>query len=129
MNSDTIIINGEEWVRKSSISQAKLAVDTNGLKYCIIRANEAGVFAGYLKEADRNTATATVLNVRRIWYWDGAATISELAMHGVSKPENCKFPCEVASETIFGVIEIIPATEEAQRSIRGVPVWSARGTK
>lgn len=127
MNSDTITINGEEWVRKSSIPQAKFAVDTNGLKYCIIRANEAGVFAGYLKEKDGDAAT--VLNARRIWYWDGAATLSELAMHGVSKPENCKFPCEVAIETIFGVIEIIPTTEEAQRSIQGVPVWSARTTK
>jgi hypothetical protein len=62
-------------------------------------------------------------NARRIWYWQGAATLSQLALEGTKKPQGCKFPAPV-SVTLIGVIEIIPATEIAERSITQlVPVW------
>lgn len=124
MNQDTMTINGEEWVKKSSIAPAALEVNTDGLEYCIVRASSAGVFAGYVLQL--NGDTATLLKARRLWYWDGAASLSELAMHGVAKPENCKFPCELAKVLVMGVIEVIPATKEAKASIDGVPVWTAR---
>ena len=125
MNIDTITINGEEWVRKSSIPPAQtMAANVDGLKYCIVRTHSAGVFAGYVKE--RKGTEATVLNARRIWYWNGAASLSELAMHGVSRPQNCKFPCEVTEVILTEVIEVIPATEKARESINGVKVWTAQ---
>ena len=43
--------------------------------------------------------------------------LSELAMRGVSKPENCKFPCIVAEVNVFEVIEIIPMSIQATQSI------------
>lgn len=120
---DTMIINGEEWVKKSTIPEAnEMSVDLDGLPYCIVRSYSAGVFAGYVKT--RNGKKAVVLKARRLWFWDGAASLSELAMHGVSKPENCKFPCEVDSVELTEVIEVIPATVKARESIEGVPVWT-----
>ena len=119
---ETIIINGEEWVKKSSVKQ--MAVNTDGLQYCVVRTYSAGVFAGYMKE--RNGKEATVLKARRLWYWDGAASLSELAMHGVALPENCKFPCEVDEVQLTEVIEVIPATEKARLSIAGVKEWKIR---
>lgn len=90
-------------------------------KYVIIRTIKAGVFAGILKEKEKDEV---VLNdCRRIWYWDGAASISELAVNGVRKPTNCKFPAPVSEIGIIGVIEIIPCTEKAEASIRGVKEW------
>lgn len=91
-------------------------------KYCMVRTYSAGVFAGYLKEL--NGKEALLNDARRIWYWDGAASLSQLATDGTSKPENCKFP--VAVETVFltEVIEIIPITEKAKKSISKVPVWT-----
>ncbi|MCK4328755.1 hypothetical protein KAX02_02825 [candidate division WOR-3 bacterium] len=62
-------------------------------------------------------------NARRIWYWDGAASLSQLAMEGVSKPESCKFPCEVTKITLTEAIEIIPCTQKAIDSIRSVKIW------
>ena len=62
-------------------------------------------------------------DVRRLWYWDGAASLSQLATEGTSKPKNCKFTVSVEEMTIFGVIEIIPCTESAITSISKVPVW------
>ena len=122
---DTMIINGEEWVKKSTLPEThEMSVDLDGLPYCIVRSFSAGVFAGYVKE--RNGKEAVVLKARRLWYWEGAASLSELAMHGVSKPEKCKFPCEVESVELTEVIEVIPATVKARESIEGVAIWSAQ---
>lgn len=90
-------------------------------KYYIVRADRAGVFAGNIKE--RNGGEVTMTNVRRIWYWDGAASLSQMAVEGVKKPQNCKFTVTVPEMIILGVIEIIPCTAEAEACIKEVPVW------
>lgn len=92
-------------------------------KKVIVRADRAGVFFGEIKE--RNGSEVEMTNVRRLWYWDGAASLSQLATEGVSKPQSCKFTVTVTKMTILGVIEIIPCTEQAVKSINSVPVWRA----
>lgn len=87
----------------------------------IIRSDKAGVFFGHISERDGSEVTMT--DVRRIWYWDGAASLSQLAVDGVSKPKNCKFTVCVDEMVILGVIEIIPCTEKAIASIQGVKEW------
>lgn len=87
----------------------------------IVRSDKAGVFFGEIKE--RNGDEVTMTNVRRIWYWSGAASLSQLAVDGVSKPKDCKFTVYVKEMIILGVIEIIPCTEKAIKSIEGVEVW------
>ena len=62
-------------------------------------------------------------NARRLWYWDGASSLSQLAMEGVKRPENCKFPCAVDKVTLMGVIEILDVTQAAKDSIDRVKVW------
>lgn len=90
-------------------------------KYCMVRTYSAGVFAGTIKE--RNGKEAVLTNARRIWYWKGAASLSQLAMDGTSEPEECKFPTPVDEVLLTEVIEIIPITEKAAASIASVPVW------
>ena len=121
MNVDckTIVVNGVEYVQKSE--QKEMEVNTDGFKYCIVRADRAGVFAGYVK--NREGSEVTLLQARRLWYWDGAASLSQAAEEGFSKPQNCKFPQEVSEILILGVIEVIPTTQKAQKSIKGVNVW------
>lgn len=87
----------------------------------IVRADRAGVFYGEIKE--RNGSEVVMTNVRRLWYWDGAASLSQLAMEGTSAPRNCKFTVYVPEMTILGVIEIIPCSEKAVASIEGVESW------
>lgn len=87
----------------------------------IIRADRAGVFFGTLVK--KEGSEVELKDCRRIWYWSGAASISELALSGVAKPRVCKFSVTVPSITILGVIEIIPCSESAIRSIESVPVW------
>jgi len=90
-------------------------------KYQIVRTYSAGVFAGYVEK--RKGQEVVMSKARRIWYWEGAASLSQLATEGTTKPENCKFPCEVESITLLQAIEIIDCTPEAEASIKAVPVW------
>lgn len=123
---ETMTINGEEWVKKSSIpeSTGAMAAKVDGLPYKMVRTYSAGVFAGYVESLDGQHAV--LRNARRIWYWEGAASLSELATHGTSKPENCKFPCAVDRVELTNVIELIDITEKAKKSIDGVKVWSCQ---
>lgn len=90
--------------------------------HVIARTYSAGVFAGTLKSRDGKEAVLT--GARRIWYWDGAASLSELATYGTSKPSGCRFPTPVAEVLLTEVIEIIPTTEAARKSIDEVPTWT-----
>jgi hypothetical protein len=92
-------------------------------KYCMVRTCSAGVFAGYLKE--RNGKEAILTDARRIHYWDGAASLSQLATDGTSKPGNCRFPIPVSEVLLTEVIEIMPITDKAKESINGVGIWTA----
>lgn len=89
----------------------------------IIRTEKAGVFFGKIKE--RHGQEVTLTNVRRLWYWNGAASLSQLAVDGTSKPQSCKFTIIVPEMTVLGVIEIIPCSERAVTSIQGVKEWRA----
>lgn len=93
-------------------------------KYYIVRADRAGVFFGHIKE--RNGDEAVMTEVRRIWYWNGAASISQLAMEGVKHPELSKFTVTVPEMTILGVIEIIPCSDDAVKNIKAVGEWRSK---
>lgn len=110
--------------KKEKEMKSKKAPAKKKLPYVICRTYSAGVFAGYLKS--RKGKEVVLENARRIWYWDGASSLSELSVYGVSKPENCKFPCEVPFVELMEAIEILPCSDEAKQSIAGVPVWTQR---
>lgn len=90
-------------------------------QFYIIRAAEAGVFFGHIKERNGNEVILT--DCRRIWYWKGAASISQLATEGVKDQRLSKFTVTVPEMTVLGVIEIIPCSAAAVASIQGVPEW------
>lgn len=91
-------------------------------KYFIVRTYSAGVFAGNIES--RNGQEVVMRNARRIYYWSGAASLSQLATDGTSDPDNCKFPCEVDRVELLQAIEILDCTEKARLSITGVKVWA-----
>lgn len=91
-------------------------------RYVIVRTHSAGVFAGYLES--RNGREVVLTDARRIWYWSGACSLSELAMLGTNDPKNCKFPVAVSRVELLETIEILDVTPVAKKSIEGVPVWT-----
>lgn len=94
--------------------------------YVMVRTYSAGVFVGYLQSKKANGPgffEVVVTDARRIWQWYGAASLSQLAVDGTSKPNECKFPTEVPQVELANAIEIIPVSEKAKLSIASVPVW------
>jgi len=114
----TIKIDNIEYVPKDSYEPAE---KLDGLDYVIVRTYSAGVFAGYLKS--RKDREVELLNARRIWYWAGAASLSQLAIDGTSNPDSCQFPCEVGKVELLEVIEILYCSEKARQSIQSVKIW------
>lgn len=91
------------------------------MEYVIVRTYSAGVFAGELES--RKGQEVVMRNARRIWKWAGAASLSQLAMEGTSKPSECMFPCAVDRVELLQAIEILSVTPQAKKSIEGVKEW------
>lgn len=114
MEPETIKINEVEYVRRGKVPEI---IDD----YYIVRTYSAGVFAGNIVKRDGQEVEMS--NARRLWYWDGAASLSQLALEGVKSPSNCKFPAALPKVILTQAIEIIPCTEEARKSIEAVKIW------
>ena len=63
------------------------------MPYVIVRCTHAGVHAGELMA--RKGQEVELRNARRIWYWTGAASLSELAVYGSKSPSTCKIAAQV----------------------------------
>jgi len=118
IQTNEITINGVVYVEKGK--EVKEAEKLEGASYCIVRGQYSGVFAGYITE--RKEREVIMKKCRMLWYWDGAASVSQIAVDGVAAPKTCKFPMECTIQ-VLDAIEILPATEKARNSIQGVAIW------
>lgn len=87
----------------------------------LVRCDRSGVFYGEIEKQEGREIT--MRNVRCIWYWDGAASLLQMAKEGVKAPGNCKFSVYVDELTVLDAIEILPCTDAAVASIEGVREW------
>jgi len=117
-----ININGTIYVPKSSVSSV---VNAKGLKAVLIRSYAAGVHFGYLENEEFTPAgkVVTLVNTQRVWYWDGACSLSQMALEGVKNPENCKFSVEIPRNEIVNVIETIELADSAFINLKKVAIW------
>lgn len=90
-------------------------------KYYIVRGDRSGVFFGKIQE--RNGEEVTMTEVRRLWYWEGACSISQLAKNGTVRPNNCKFTVTVDEILVLDAIEIDVCSKKAVKSIKEVAEW------
>lgn len=94
----------------------------NKQKY-IVRCDRAGVFYGEIEGIQGQEVK--MRNVRCLWYWEGAATLLQLAAEGVKYPDECKFTMVVDSLVVLDAVEIIPCTAKAMKNIESVKEWKA----
>ena len=87
----------------------------------IVRGEKSGVFFGTLVK--REGREVELKDCRGLWYWDGAASINQLAVDGTARPNQCRFTVTVERIEILDAIEIIPCTDKAIKSIEGVKEW------
>ena len=95
----------------------------NKKQYAIVRCNGAGVFMAEVVSRSKDGTQAKLKDSRPLRYWSGAASLSQLAAEGTKNPEACKFPIAMPEQEVTGVIEIIPVTDAAKKSIDQVPIW------
>lgn len=94
---------------------------TNENQFYIVRTNRAGVFFGKIKESNKDEV---IMNeVRKLWHWDGACAVEQIALEGVKRPDNCKFTVVVPEMTVMEPVQIIPCTNEATEILSKVSVW------
>ena len=91
------------------------------IPFVIVRTYSAGVFAGFLES--RTGKEVVIREARRLWYWKGAASLSQLAVDGVKCPDECKFPAAVDKVELLEAVEILSVTPKAKKSIDGVKIW------
>jgi len=111
--------------KKSVVKAATKAVTESAArpKYVIVRCRDAGVHAGeYVSHSGREVV---LTNSRRIWYWNGAASLSEIAVHGCAKPKECKIALPVPKVTLTEACEIIECEAAGEAFLREVVAWTA----
>lgn len=114
-----INVDGIDYIPVNESNQ--LAEKFNDMPFVLCRTYSAGVFFGYMEKKDGKEVE--LLKARRVWYWEGAASLSQLAQEGTSKPEKCKFPIAVEKVILTEVIEIDYITEKSKLILNSVPIW------
>lgn len=90
-------------------------------KYYIIRSDRSGVFFGQI--AGRNGQEVELRNVRKLWYWDGACAVEQLAINGVTRPSECKFTVVVPEMIVTDAIQILPCSDKAAKILAEAKAW------
>lgn len=120
MKPKTIMIDDEKYVRESDIDSMKLATNTDGMNYVLVRCENAGVFAGYLKKHDKQEIT--LVDSRRLHTWYGAS-LSQVAQEGLVDYSKCRVAMIVQENYFPLMFEMQHCTEKARKSIQGCPEW------
>lgn len=84
------------------------------LPYVVIRTYSAGVHIGELKS--RKGKEVVLLNARRIWSWQGAKTLNEIAVNGVGSGSRVSTIAPMVELT--EVIEVIHCTKAGESNLR-----------
>ena len=91
-------------------------------KKIIARIDRAGVFHGTLAAKDAETTTMT--DVRRIYYWQGALSVTDMSVTGLNAGK-VTVPAKCVEFETAKVLELLECTDEANRSIEGIEPWKA----
>lgn len=90
--------------------------------YYIIRGNWSGVFFGQIVRRVEK-GDYILKNVRRIFYWDGANTIQEIALHGILNHAASMLTVIVPEMEITDVIELIKCSPQAVADLKEIREW------
>jgi hypothetical protein len=118
-----LTVDGVKYVPEDSIPTSAPAESVKGMKYCIVRGYQSGVWAGYVKEQEG--ARVIILNTRNIWYWKGAASLAQLSQEGIKFPAESKIAQEIPEITLLDANTVLPCTEKAKESIVGSAIWKS----
>jgi hypothetical protein len=117
---DKLEIEGRTYVPIDQIQEQAPLHD--GLEYVVVRTYSAGVHIGYLLK--RVGKDVELVNSRRVYYWEGANTLSDVANIGSVLPKNCKITAPVSKIILTEAIEIIWVTKKSADALASIPNWT-----
>ena len=124
MNIDDLTLGQIKQLQSMIGKNSPMASESCNEKYVIVRSVSAGVFFGKIKSRSGDAVVNVVLDsCRRLWYWKGAASLSQLAVDGPKNPGECKFSVVTNGHEVLNVVEIIPVTDLAEKEIKAVKEW------
>lgn len=110
MDNQDIIVEGVAYRKVMPISD----------KIVLVRTYSAGVHFG--EQVVRNGKEIVLANARRLWSWQGACSLSQVAVDGVDVA-NSKISVSVPEITLTEAIEIITMTAKAAKILMEAPAW------
>ena len=117
---ETMMIDDVKYIREDAANNVAPKVD--GMKYCVVRTYSAGVHIGYVKEFGvKHPQHIELVNSRRLYYWSGACSLSQVAMDGVN--DSSKIAIAIPSIELTDVIEVISCSEKAAEFFKGAKEW------
>lgn len=112
----------ESEISRLSVEPSKKSIDEMYIgKIVIIRSYSSGVHYGTL--VAKQGQQVIIKNARRVHYWVGAASLSQLSMEGTKKPGSCRISMPVTEYSIERVIEVLPCSKAAIKNLNEVPQW------
>lgn len=117
-------VNGVTYIREDLCTRP---AKVDRLTAVLIRSYASGVHFGFLKEEKDllSGKQVTLVNSRRIHYWEGACSLSQLALEGSKRPDDCRIAVVLPEITITQVIEVIPLSTESFNLLNSVKVWKS----
>ena len=84
-------------------------------RHVVVRTYSAGIHIGTLAEVEANANGVNIVltDARRLWKWEGAFTLSEVATAGIN-PKKSRLAVAVPEVLITQVAELIPTSEKAR---------------
>ena len=104
-------------------------IEINGTKYqrveepsniVLVRTYSAGVHFGTL--AKREGREVTLTNARRLWSWQGACSLFQVAVDGVDL-KSSKISVTVPEILLLEAIEVTMMSVSAAKQMMGAPAW------
>jgi len=84
-------------------------------KFMLLRTRDAGVHCGIILAISQDGKTVDVKDCRRIWRWEKAFSLNEMANHGCG--ENSRISEPTAFNQLSDVIEKILCTDKARKNL------------
>lgn len=93
-------------------------------KKVLIRSYSSGIHFGTLEQAQplQDRLITKLLNSRRIHYWNGACSCSQIAEDGITSG---RVAITLPTLVVADVIEIIPLSERATSNLESQEVWKS----
>jgi len=111
-----IVVDGVKYVPKSN---QEVDCNEDGWRLCIIRTYSAGVWYGWVDyDAENNFLGVIVKKARRMWKWQNAFSLSELATKGASG--DTRLAVALPEMKLNRVIELIPVSGEAEKVLNAI---------